>query len=118
MALGYKQLLEVERAWRDMKTHLDLRPVHHRLKERIRAHVVLCWLGFLLIRIAETQTGQTWRSLRHELERMHLGTFPGPAGTSQQRTETTPGQRTILRALDLPEPPRFLHLDPVTVTPA
>ncbi len=90
----------------------------NRLKERIRAHVVLCWLGLLLIRIAETQTGQTWRSLRRELERMHLGTFSGPAGTSRQRTETTPGQRTILRALDLPEPPRFLHLDPVTVTPA
>jgi hypothetical protein len=28
VALGYKQLLEIERAWRDMKTTLDLRPVH------------------------------------------------------------------------------------------
>jgi hypothetical protein len=33
IALGYKQLLQIERAWRDMKTTLDLRPVHHR-KER------------------------------------------------------------------------------------
>jgi len=38
-----------------MKTHLDLRPVHHRKEERIRAHVLLCWLALLLIRIAENE---------------------------------------------------------------
>ena len=42
VALGYKLLLEVERGWRDFKSVLDLRPVHHRLEERIRAHIVLC----------------------------------------------------------------------------
>ena len=57
VALGYKQLLEVERGWRDMKSTLDLRPVYHHLEERIRAHVLLCWLSLLLIRIAETTTG-------------------------------------------------------------
>jgi hypothetical protein len=112
VALGYKQLLEVERAWRDLKTSLELRPVYHRKQERIRAHVLLCWLALLLVRIAENATGDTWRNLRNELERLHLGTFAGPAGTSRQRTELTPGQKTILRTLDLPEPPRFLHLEP------
>ncbi len=57
IALGYKQLLEVERGWRDMKQVLDLRPVYHRLEDRIRAHVVLCWLALLLARIVETQAG-------------------------------------------------------------
>jgi Transposase len=33
IALGYKQLLQIERAWRDMKTTLDLRPVHHRKED-------------------------------------------------------------------------------------
>ena len=93
-----------------MKTTLDLRPVHHRKQDRIRAHVLLCWLALLLIRIAETQTQQTWRNLRDELERMHLGSFVGPAGTSCQRTELTPGQRDILRALNIPAPQQFLHL--------
>lgn len=111
VALGYKQLLEVERAWRDLKTSLELRPVYHRKEERIRAHVLLCWLALLLVRIAETTTGETWRNLRNELERMHLGTFAGPAGTSRQRTELTAGQKQILRTLELPEPPRFLHLE-------
>jgi Transposase DDE domain len=112
VALGYKQLLEVERAWRDMKSTLELRPVYHRLEDRIRAHVLLCWLALLLIRLTETACHDTWRNLRHELDRMHLGTFSGPAGTSRQRTETTHGQRAILKALDLPEPPRFVHLQP------
>jgi hypothetical protein len=70
VATGYKQLLEVERAWRDMKTTLDLRPVYHRREDRIRAHVLLCWLALLLIRIAETATGETWRSLAWELDKL------------------------------------------------
>ncbi|MCA1699173.1 MAG: IS1634 family transposase, partial [Actinobacteria bacterium] len=54
IALGYKQLLQIERGWRDMKTTLDLRPVRHRKEDRIRAHVLLCWLALLLIRVAES----------------------------------------------------------------
>src|SRR5512144_3247025 len=118
IALGYKQLLEIERAWRDMKTTLDLRPVHHRKEDRIRAHVLLCWLALLLIRIAENQANDTWRNLRDELQRMHLGTFTGPAGTNQQRTELTQGQRDILRALGVAQPPLFLHLDAPEPAPA
>jgi len=37
IALGYKQLLEVERGWRDLKQVIDLRPVYHRKEERIHA---------------------------------------------------------------------------------
>ena len=110
IALGYKQLLQIERGWRDMKTTLDLRPVHHHKEDRIRAHVLLCWLALLLIRIAENQTGDTWRNLRDELQRMHLGTFTGPAGTSHQRTELTARHRDILRALGVTQPPLFLRL--------
>jgi hypothetical protein len=114
IALGYKQLLEVERGWRDMKQIIDLRPVYHRREERIRAHVLLCWLALLLIRIAETTTGQTWPSIRDELQRLHLGTFTGPAGTFRQRTEITPPQRKILAALALDEPRRVHEVTPTT----
>jgi transposase len=56
IALGYKQLLQVERGWRDMTTTLELRPAYHRKEDRIRAHIVLCWLALLLIRVAENRT--------------------------------------------------------------
>jgi transposase len=112
VALGYKQLLEVERAWRDMKTTLDLRPVHHRKEERIRSHVLLCWLSLLLIRLAETGTDDTWRNVRREMEKMHLVRLDGPAGEVLQRTEVTPRQASMLKALSLPEPPRILGITP------
>ena len=112
IALGYKQLLEVERGWRDMKSTLDLRPVYHHLERRIRSHVLLCWLALLLIRLAETATGDTWRNLRHQLDRMHLGTFTGEVGTVRRRTATLPEQAAILRALKLAEPPQFAELTP------
>ena len=100
-ALGYKQLLRVERGWLDMKTTLDPRPVHHRKQDCIRAHVQLCWLALLPIRIAENQTGDTSRNLRRELQRRHQGSFRGTAGL------ITAAQLQILRDLGLDPPPSF-----------
>ena len=67
VALGYKQLVEIESAFRTLKTTLELRPVYHRLDERIRAHVVLCWLALLLVRVAELRTGKTWPVIRGQI---------------------------------------------------
>jgi len=61
--------------------------------------------ALLLIRVAETRTGHTWRNLRHELDRMHLVTFATADGRVAQRSALTGDQKTILAALDLPEPP-------------
>jgi len=112
VATGYKQLLEVERGWRDMKTTLDLRPVYHRKEQRIRSHVLLCWLALLLVRLAENAAGDTWRNLRFELEKCHLVRFSGPAGDVLQRTEITARQAAIFKALAVPEPPRIFGLAP------
>ena len=59
IALGYKNLLDAERGFRDMKSTLMLRPVFHRLEPRIRAHVLICWLALLLVRVAEQATEPT-----------------------------------------------------------
>lgn len=90
VVLGYKQLIEVEEAFRTLKHTLELRPVYHRLSRRIRAYVLLCWLALLFVRVEEKLGRRhTWERMRRELERMHLGIFEGPAGTVGQRTETT-----------------------------
>ena len=114
IALGYKQLLEVERGWRDMKQILDLRPVYHRLEQRIRAHVVLCWLALLLIRILKTTTGQTWHHVRRHLDRLHAGTFTGPTGVFRQRTELSKPQQDLLARLDIPAPKQIVELAPAS----
>lgn len=110
IAVGYKQLLEVERGWRDMKQVIDLRPVYHRLEERIRAHVTLCWLALLLVRITETTTGNTWPAIRADLQRLHVGTFTGPAGTFRRRTELTKPVRDLLAKLQLTAPKPIIEL--------
>ena len=112
LAAAYKQLLAVERGWRDCKSSLGLRPVYHHRQDRIRAHIQLCWLALLLIRVAETRAGDTWRNLRHELDRMHLVTFATADGRVAQRSALTGNQKTILAALDLPEPPKYFDFTP------
>jgi len=107
LAAAYKTLLQVERGWRDMKGALGLRPVFHYREDRIRAHVQLCWLALLLMRVIENATDHTWRNVRHELDRMHLVTLATADGYVAQRTATTAGQKTILAALLLAEPARF-----------
>ena len=112
VALGYKNLLEAERGFRDLKSSLELRPVFHRLAHRIHAHVLLCWLALLLVRVAERATGHTWRRIATELGRLHEVTLQGAAGAVTQTTDLTDTQRALLRACDVPAPPRVTHLDP------
>jgi Transposase DDE domain len=114
IALGYKQLLEVERSWRDLKQVIDLRPVYHRKEERIRAHVILCWLALLLIRVAETTTGATWNTIADELDLLTLGTFTGQAGTFRQTAELTSTQRDLLAKLTTAHPKKIIEATPVT----
>lgn len=107
VALGYKQLLEVEDAFRSLKSTLELRPIYHRLADRIRAHILICWMALLLVRVAETRVGDTWRKIRAQLERIRIVEIETPDGRVVQRTEISPAQRGILTSLDIPEPKRI-----------
>jgi hypothetical protein len=111
LALAYRQLLEVERVWPDLKGSLGLRPAFHHREDRIRSHVQLCWLGLLLVRVIENATGDSWRNVRHELDHVHLVTMQTAEGRAAQRSNTTPGQAEIFHALDIAEPGRFHALD-------
>ena len=110
LAAAYKQLLAVERGWRDAKSSLGLRPAYHHREDHIRAHVQLCWLALLVVRVAETAAGDTWRNLHHELDRMHLVTLATVDGRVAQRSILTADQKSILAALELPEPPKYLEI--------
>ncbi|OPY77324.1 MAG: Transposase DDE domain protein [Syntrophus sp. PtaU1.Bin005] len=114
VALGYKQLMEVERAFRTLKTTLDLRPVYHRKDERIEAHVFLCFLALLLVRVAERKTNMPWDHIKAQMERLHLGEFFSKEGRVLQTTEPTPEQVNILKLLKISPPQRIRHIQ---VTP-
>lgn len=112
VALGYKNLLEAERGFRDLKSTLELRPVFHRLELRIRAHVLLCWLALLLVRVAERRCATTWRRIVTELGRVHAVTLTGTAGTVIQTTPPSPAAATFLALCQVDPPPRITHLQP------
>jgi hypothetical protein len=112
VALGYKNLLEAERGFRDLKGTIELRPIFHRLEHRIRAHVLLSWLALLLIRVAERKTNHTWRRIALELGRLHLVTLTGPTGTFAQTTQLTDTQRELYAACGIQPPPRITTLQP------
>jgi transposase len=107
IALGYKQLLEVERAFRTMKTTLELRPVYHRKDERIEAHVFLCFLALMLVRIAERKTNLTWDKIRSQMERLHLIEYFSKDGHVLQTTEPTREQLNIFKLLKISPPKRM-----------
>ena len=113
IALGYKNLLEAERGFRDMKSTLQLRPVFHRLEPRIRAHVLLCWLALLLVRVAERRTGRTWHRIATELNRVHAVTLVGSAGSVVHTTPLTTTQAGIVAACQVPAPAVVTAHDPV-----
>jgi transposase len=56
---SYKQLKEVERAFRSLKSVLEVRPIHHRLEQRVRAHIFLCMLAYYL----EWHLREAWAEL-------------------------------------------------------
>ena len=57
---NYKALTEVERAFRSLKTvDLKIRPIHHRLEDRVRAHIFLCMLAYYV----EWHMREAWRPL-------------------------------------------------------
>jgi hypothetical protein len=112
VALGYKNLLEAERGFRDLKSTLELRPVFHRLEPRIRAHVLLCWLALLLVRVAERRCGATWRRIATELGRVHAVTLTGTAGTVVQTTPPSEVAAGFLATCGVDPLPRITHLHP------
>ncbi len=57
---NYKSLANVERAFRSLKTmDLKVRPIHHRLADRVRAHIFLCMLAYYV----EWHMREAWRAL-------------------------------------------------------
>jgi hypothetical protein len=110
VVLGYKQLHEIERVNRDLKHTVDVRPVYHRREDRIRSHVQLCWLALLLIRLIETRTDQTWHQVMKTMRPLSVAIQQSPYGLVMQTNRVNSEQKSVLDALELKPPKRFLQL--------
>ena len=104
-------MLEVERAFRTLKSTLCLRPVYHSKDDRIRSHVLICWLALLLVRIAEVETGLTWPRISRQMQQLNLIEFFDNNGCILQHTELNTNQRNILNKIKIKPPKRILKVD-------
>jgi transposase len=114
IALGYKQLHEIERVNRDLKHTVDIRPMHHRREDRIRAHVLLCWLALLLIRVIENDSRHTWHQLKKLFRPLMVAQHATKHGIVCETNAVTSEQKSVLDALRVKPPARFPNVPTAT----
>jgi transposase len=78
---SYKALANVERAFRSLKTiDLKVRPIHHRLADRVRAHILLCMLAYYV----EWHLREAWRELMFADTEQHLKATRDPVAPAER----------------------------------
>ena len=102
----YKELNEVERGFRSLKDPLGMRPIWHHAERRVKAHIFVAALSFLLERMLERALKEAGVSLsaRSALEALKTIRLVQFRVDGQLRTGVTPGSsraRQVLKALKL-----------------
>jgi transposase len=99
-AIGYRSRERVEAAFRSIKSFVELRPIHHHLPARIRAHVLVCVLAYLVERLVELRAERSWRSARNDtLTALTAVTWQAGSGLVTQTRELRPEERVIFEKL-------------------
>ena len=118
VAVGYKGLLRVERAWHSFKHSIDIQPVFLRKDERIAAHVTLCMITYLLERWAEIRSGTSFRHIRRQLRTLHATELIQGDHRLWKPNRLSPAQQALLKKLDIPPPKPVLHAGRLPRLPA
>jgi len=108
---GYRDMWRAERAFRSMKSLLDIEPVHHRTEERIVAHVHLCVLAYLLCRVAEARAGASWERLWEQLDEISLTRLETKRATVLQTKRLTAAEQDLFKRCRVVPPPRILSIE-------
>jgi len=101
----YKELAEVERGWRSMKSTLQLRPVYHWTEQRIRAHIFICVIALQMERWMRNklQTISVPKALQ-ALQQIKIGEFNSGEKTVLMPTLLTSEHKEILKKLGVTQP--------------
>jgi transposase len=96
---NYKALAHVERAFRSLKTlDLKVRPIHHRLEGRVRAHIFLCMLAYYV----EWHLLEAWRELLFADEDQAAKAHRDPAAPAKRSAAALEKATTHTRANGTP----------------
>lgn len=112
-ALAYKGLWQVERAFREIKSTFEIRPVYLSREDRITGHVAVCFLAFCLqvaflrlVRAEEKLKGLSARSLLQELSEIRMVHLKTGEAEYRIRTELSPTANAIFRVAEVSVPRR------------
>lgn len=119
----YIQLTEAEWAFRITKDELQIRPIWHHKEDRVKAHVLVCFLAYAMWKtlagwMANAGLGDAPRTLLYELAKIKCGdvVLPAKAADGIERllhlrcvTEPDAPQNQLLHRLGLPLPRRLRH---------
>lgn len=121
----YIQLTQIEAAFKTMKSELGLRPIYHRLGDRVEAHILVAFLAYCLLvtlknRLQALAPGLTPRAVLDTLAPIQMldVTFPTTDGrrlVMPRYTQPTPEQKLLLHQLRLTlpdQPPPRIQLKP------
>jgi transposase len=101
----YKQLADIERGFRVLKSEIEMAPIYHRLPERIRAHGLICFLALLLHRVMRPKlTNHSPASALRALRALQLHTLKKAGGTLTGVSTVDTETQAIFTQLDLPLP--------------
>lgn len=105
----YKELAEIERGWRTLKSSLLLRPVYHWTEPRIRAHIFICVLALQLERWMRNRLKTvSVRKALQSLQQIKVGELTVNGKKTLMATRPTAEQRELLQRLKVkPIPARF-----------
>ena len=117
VACAYKGLWQVEEAFRVLKTPLELRPIYHWTERRIRGHVMVCFLAFVLRQLLRTRLDKlgwqgSFTELLSALGRVRATVLRGEGGqTFRLRDEIPAAAMPALHAVGMRAPRRLERLD-------
>lgn len=114
---AYIQLTEAEAAFRIQKQDLKLRPIWHQREDRVQAHILVCFLAYVLWKslaqlCKQAGLGNEPRTILHEIKNLTLVDVVLPTRKGIEirlRCVSKPEQHlaTLLQKLDLRPPPRL-----------
>lgn len=110
LVMGYRDMWRAERAFRSMKSVLDIEPVHHRRERRIEAHAHLCVLAYLLMRVAEDRSGESWPLLREKLEGVSVARLEAEHAAIVRVKRLSDAERKLWHSCGLEPPPQTLQV--------
>lgn len=104
----YRYLFQIEHSFRTFKSFLETRPMFHWTDQRIKGHLVMCYIALVLLRFIEKKSGLTENEIRNTLGKMQLLKVKSGSNIFWMRSKQTTQAEKLMTSLELRSLPNTL----------